>query len=109
MNPDENPPPLPQPARFTCRNCGFGWNEDTPFCPRCGASQSPTKRRGYDMATKVALGSGFIIFGAMGACFSWFGFSGGLNAQTLNGFTYIGVALFGLALFLLWSAIRGGK
>jgi len=109
MNSDGNPSPLPQPARFTCRNCGFGWNEDTPFCPRCGASQSPAKQPGYSTVTKMALGCGFVMLGAMGACFSLFGLEGGFNANALNGLTYIGIGLGGLAIFLLWSAIRGGK
>lgn len=110
MNPNDHPSPLPQPMRNTCRNCGFGWNENTPFCPRCGASLAPLVKQKASAGTMIALGCGFILFGATGACFSLFGFSDGIvSSSSLNPFSFIGVGLLGASLFLLWKLVRGGR
>jgi len=109
MNSDENPSPLSQPTRNTCSHCGFGWNENTPFCPRCGAAQTPAKRRPLDAVAKVGLGCGLIIFGGVGTCFSYIGLNRVFDNTLLNSFTFIGVACLGLTLFLTFLLVRGGK
>ncbi len=111
MNPpSDNTPPIPQPTRYTCRHCGFGWNEATPFCPRCGAAQTPAAQQKANTGAMVAYGCGFMFLGALGACFSLVGFGGGFEGTGwANPFTLIGVLLVAAALFLLWKLIRGGK
>ncbi len=104
-----NTPPLPQPSSFTCSNCGFGWNEDTAFCPRCGAAQTPLVKQRASTGVLVAYGCGFITLGAMGACFSLFGLGGAGLRDWLNPFSLVGVALVAGALFLLWKLVRGGR
>jgi uncharacterized protein (DUF983 family) len=107
MNSNENPSPLPQPMRNTCRNCGYGWNENIPFCPQCGAAMAPLANSKASAGILVLFGFGFVVFGAMGACFSMFGFSGG--ADMLNPLSLVGVTFVGLSLFMLWKLVRGGR
>lgn len=95
--------------RNTCGNCGFGWNEATPYCPRCGASLAPVTRSKIDGATKAVLGYGFIIFGAVGACFSYVGFGRAFDPSPFNAFSLFGMALLCFAGFLLWNLVRGGR
>lgn len=109
MNPNDNPAPLSQPTRFTCAHCGFGWNESNPFCPRCGAAQTPALKQKASAGVMVAYGCGFIVFGAVGACFSLLGVDGGSLSDKLNPVTIIGVASVALSLFLLWKLVRGGR
>ncbi|BCM93336.1 hypothetical protein IAD21_05227 [Abditibacteriota bacterium] len=106
----DNIPPLPQPTRYTCANCGFGWNEPSQFCPRCGAALVPIARQKASSITLVAYGCGFILLGGLGACFSLVGFGGGFEGTDwANPFSFIGVVLVAFALFLLWKMIRGGR
>lgn len=105
----ENTPPLPQPMRYTCDHCGFGWNEPSQFCPRCGAAQTPAAQQRASTGTLLAYGCGFIFLGGVGACFSLMGFSSGSIRDSLNVFTLIGVAAVAGSLFLLWKLVRGGR
>ncbi len=107
MNSNENESPLPQPMRNTCPNCGFGWNEDMPFCPQCGAALASLVKQKASAGTPILFGCGFIMFGAVGACFSLVGLDGGTGV--FNRYLLIGVALIGLSLFLLWKLVRGGR
>lgn len=104
-----NPPPLPSPHRFTCSNCGFGWDEATPYCPHCGQAQAPLQRPRAGAGVLIALGCGFIVFGAMGACFSYIGLGQAFDSSPANAFSFMGLALIALALFLLWKLVRGGR
>lgn len=112
MNSDNTPPPLPQPTSYTCPHCGFGYNQLSDFCPRCGAAQTPVARQKASTGTLVAYGCGFVVLGAIGACFSLAGVSsapyGGIK-DALNPFTFIGVAAIAGALFLLFKLLRGGR
>lgn len=63
-----NPAPLPQPAPFTCPNCGAALNEQPEFCPRCGARLTPQTRPALSRFAIVALALGLLLFGAVGAC-----------------------------------------
>lgn len=108
MNSD-NTPPLPQPTSYTCPHCGFGYNEPSAFCPRCGAAQTPTAQQKASAGTLIAYGCGFIFLGGIGACFSLVGFSSGSIRDSLNPFTFIGVFFGASALFLLWKLIKGGR
>ncbi len=56
----------------------------------------------------VLFGCGFIVLGALGACFSMVGFSD-FGGSALNPFSFIGVALIVSSLFLLWKLVRGGR
>ncbi len=109
MNSNENPSPLPQPMRNTCPKCGNGWNENTPFCPQCGASLTPPIKQKASAGTQILFGCGFIVLGGMGACFSMLGLSEGFSTSALNPAMLVGAAMIGCALFLLWKLVRGGR
>lgn len=103
MNSNENQSPLPQPMRNTCSNCGFGWNENTPFCPRCGAKLTQDKRP-LSLFAQIMLGVTSIVIASIGACFGMLGVIGG------GGFWYLalGVVLL-VAAFLLGRLVSGNE
>lgn len=110
MNSPENSSPLPQPTAFTCTHCGFGWNEPQARCPRCGASQNRAAQPKWGGCAIALYACGFALFGAVGACFSLVGFSGGFEGTPgvwLNPFTFIGLFFLGAALFIIFLLIRG--
>ena len=100
-----NPPPLPEPHQFTCARCGFGWDEPSGFCPRCGAALAKDDPIKYGRRTliQVALGVACASVGALGACVASISIFGG--AWYLVG----GGALLALAGYLYWVALRYGK
>lgn len=64
-----NPAPLPQPAAFTCPNCGVALDEKPPFCPRCGAQLDAKPRRAaLSVGMMFLLALGIMVFGVIGAC-----------------------------------------
>lgn len=67
-----NPAPLPQPAPFTCPNCGASLNEKPQLCPRCGARLDAASQSKRSLLAGLALTIGLLFFGAMGGCGGWF-------------------------------------
>lgn len=63
-----NPAPLPQPAPFTCPNCGAGLETNGGLCPRCGARLEQTGRSSPSLGATIGLTLGLLVFGAIGAC-----------------------------------------
>ena len=63
-----NPAPLPQPAPFTCPDCGAGLESKPDFCPHCGARVNESGRSPLDVGAIIVLTIGLIVFGAIGAC-----------------------------------------
>ncbi len=64
-----NPAPLPQPAPFTCPNCGASLSEKPAVCPQCGALlNEKIERARLAPLAAVFLVLGCLVFGAMGAC-----------------------------------------
>ncbi len=107
MNPNDSSSPLPQPNAYTCSHCGFGWNEDSAFCPRCGAAQTPVEKQKRSALAIFGYGCGFMFFGALGACVS-IGSIGGVR-DWLNIGSVIGFLFVVFALYLLWKLVRGGR
>ncbi len=62
-----NPAPLPQPAPFTCPNCGAALETKPELCPHCGARLDGKGAR-LSTTHAIALIFGLMFFGAIGAC-----------------------------------------
>jgi len=98
-------PLLPQPHRFTCAHCGFGWDEPGAFCPRYGAKPTQQQKRPLSTGAQIVLGVSCILVASLGACFGTVGaFAGG-------GFWYlaVGVVLLAAAFGLGRFVARNGK
>ncbi len=63
-----NPAPLPQPAPFTCSNCGEALESKPEFCPYCGARVDEARRLPLSLGAIIGLTLGLIMFGGIGAC-----------------------------------------
>jgi len=63
-----NSAPLPQPAPFTCPNCGASLDDKPEFCPRCAARLNADVRPSLSIFAAIFLALGLLVFGAIGAC-----------------------------------------
>lgn len=100
-----NPPPLPAPHRFTCDRCGFGFDEPSEFCPRCGAAQTAKAKRDASPGTMLAYGCGALFLGSLGFCLV----IPDLAPHKAGVSTAFGFAAFAFALFCIWKFFRGGN
>ncbi len=100
-----NPPPLSQPAPFTCSNCGALLQDQSELCPRCGARPKSQRSRLSVVAT-ILLTLGLLIFGSIGACSGYLGVLewskpsayGWLAVVTILFGVFVGLVGFGLCL-----------
>lgn len=96
-------PPLPHPTGFTCPQCGFGWNESTLVCPRCGANLPPRARpRGTSCARLFYLSS-FMICGILSAVCLFFGVLPGGGVFFWFGLVFLASTVFLVRQFISCS------
>ncbi len=105
MSPNEDQPPLPQPMRNTCHKCGSGWNENTPFCPQCGAAHTEQARHDASPGVMVVYGCAALILGTFGLLLA-FAMEASDTQVVPN---WSANVLLGLFLFCLWKFFRGGN
>ena len=94
--------PLPQPAPFTCPNCGTELETKPQFCPHCGA-QLDEREGSQNTRAPSAIASAFLIWGlvvfaSIGACGAYFTVSALQQSGTYLKSETLTVSEFSLAL-----------
>jgi len=100
-----NPPPLPQPHRFTCGKCGIGWDTSSAFCPRCGAARVKATRRADLSELAPRYGCAALAVGSLGFYFIPVVLSDYLDWSS----ALYGVVWLSLLVFCGWKFFRGGN
>lgn len=111
--------PLPQPAAYTCPNCGAAVDEKVALCPHCGAAMQVAvsgasgelqrQPRGPWTFGKVLLATGLgivaLISGGVGACSAYVAVGSITAGDTGGGLLTIGIAaVFGVPAYFICRA-----
>jgi uncharacterized protein (DUF983 family) len=102
---NDSQPPLPQPNRFTCASCGFGWDKARALCPRCGTAHTEQAKPDAPPIVMVVYGCGALFLGTFGVLpvlLIWSSHS----ALVPN---WVADVWLGLFLFCIWKFFRGGN
>jgi len=100
-----NPAPLPAPRRFTCERCGFGFDEPSEFCPRCGAAQTAEAKHDASPATMLFWGFVALFSISLSAILITLN----VEPQFVGAGAKFGFAALGFGLFCIWKFFRGGN
>ncbi len=100
-----NEPPIPQPHRFTCPRCGFGFDQNASFCPNCGNPLTPnSSASSLKIVGQIFLALTALCSGGFGGCIILiFGLDG---ARGDAGAILVGVIPLLIAVACIWGIFR---